>query len=161
MRRRLALGLALALAAAAVAAVAAQGRQEVLPGLPKYVQGFQSWTRLNAKPVPVRDSDPHFGVKQVYVNRSLARSRRFPYPNGTIVVKSAKKPGESFVSLVAIMRKVKGADPAHNDWKFVEYTRSTASGRFTEASSGAVCWSCHMGAKKTDYVWIATLRLTR
>ena len=51
------------------------------------------------------------------------------------------------------MRKVKGADPAHNDWRFVEYTRSSASARFSQIASAAVCWTCHAGAKKTDYVF--------
>jgi len=158
MGSKLALGIAAALAAVPLAAVSAQGRGDALPGLPKDAQGFQSWTRINVKPIPPRDSDPHFGVKNVYVNRARTKlapsgKQRFPYPNGSIVVKSAKRPGQSFVSLVAIMRKVKGADPAHGDWRFVEYTRASATARFREIASGAVCWTCHAGAKKTDYVF--------
>jgi hypothetical protein len=158
MRGKIALGLAAMLAAGAFAAVSAQGRGEALPGLPKDVQSFQSWTRINSNPIPPRDSDPHFGVKNVYVNKPKAKlapagKQRFPYLNGSIVVKSAKRPGQSFVSLVAIMRKVKGADPAHNDWRFVEYTRRRATARFSEVASGGVCWTCHAGAKKTDYVF--------
>jgi len=158
MGGKLALVLAAALVAGAFAVVSAQGREEALPGLPKDVQGFQSWTKINAKPIPPRDSDPHFGVKNVYVNKARVKlapggKQRFPYPSGSIVVKSATRPGQSFISLVAIMRKVKGADPAHNDWRFVEYTRSSAAARFSQIASGAVCWTCHAGAKKTDYVF--------
>jgi hypothetical protein len=55
-----------------------------------------------------------------------------------------------------VMRKRKGADPEHNDWVIVEYTREAAGARFSEIASGAVCWSCHVGAEDTDYVF--TLR---
>jgi hypothetical protein len=57
------------------------------------------------------------------------------------------------------MRKEQGADPAHNDWRFVEFTRDDRRDRFSETASGAICWTCHMGAAKTDYVWIYTLGL--
>jgi hypothetical protein len=153
----------LVVAAAVVAAgwaVTAQGRpdQAALPGIPKYAQGFQSWTRVNAKPIAPRSADPHYGVKNVYVNRTKARlaptgKQRFPYPNGSIVVKAAKKPGERFVSLVAVMRKIKGRDPAHGDWVYVEWTRDRANERFRLQARDAVCWGCHAGAQKTDWVF--------
>ena len=50
------------------------------------------------------------------------------------------------------MRKERGADPEHDDWIFVEYTRAAAGDRFGEVASGAVCWSCHVGAQ-LDYVF--------
>lgn len=159
MRAGLALAVPVVVVAAAVAAVTAQGRGEALPGLPTYVQGFTSWTKINSKAIPPQASgDAHLGVKNVYVNQTKTKlasggKQRFPYPNGSIVVKAAKRPGTSYIGLVAIMRKVKGSDAAHGDWKFVEYTRSSATGRFTQIASGAVCWGCHVGAKKTDWVF--------
>jgi hypothetical protein len=76
-------------------------------------------------------------------------------------VKEAVRPGKDFIGLIAIMRKERGFDPAHNDWRFVEYTRDSARARFTETASESVCWSCHMGAQQTDYVWIYSLGLAR
>jgi hypothetical protein len=75
------------------------------------------------------------------------------FPNGSIVVKEAVRPGADFVGLIAIMRKRAGADPEHHDWIFVEYTRESAGARFTETASGTVCWSCHIGAEASDYVF--------
>jgi hypothetical protein len=51
------------------------------------------------------------------------------------------------------MRKQRGADPEHNDWVFVEYTREAAGATFGEQAAGAVCWSCHVGARDLDYVF--------
>ena len=124
-----------------------------LPGLPKSVARYDSWTRLNEAPLPPRDSDPHLGTKNVYASKEIRANRRFP--NGTIIVKEGVAPGKDFITLIAIMRKERGADPAHNDWRFVEYTRVKKSEPFAELASGAVCYSCHVGAESTDYVWTA------
>jgi len=159
MRSKFALVLALVAVAAASGAAGARERGEALPGIPAYAQGFQSWTKINPRPIPPRRSgDAHLGTKNVYVNRprsALVRAgkQRFPYPNGAIVVKSAKRPNKGFIGLVAIMRKLKGSDRAHGDWEFVEYTRESANARFREIASDAVCWSCHAGAKKSDWVF--------
>jgi Cytochrome P460 len=128
-----------------------------LPGLPGYTAGFLSWPKLNRKPIPPRDADAHLGTKNVFVSRPARADRRFP--NGTLVVKEAVRPGKDFVGLVAVMRKVRGFDPDHRDWMFVEYTRESASAPFTETASGRVCWSCHMGAADSDYVWTVHLGL--
>jgi Cytochrome P460 len=129
-----------------------------IAGIPRYAWPYRSWEKLNRKPVPPRDADPHLGTKEVYTSRAAGGAS---YPDGTIVVKEATRPGTDFIGLIALMRKVRGADPAHNDWVFAEYTRGSAGAPFAETASGAVCWSCHMGAAQTDYVWIAKLGLTR
>ena len=36
----------------------------------------------------------------------------------------------------------------------MEYTRESGGEPFSEVASDAVCWSCHMGAEKTDYVFV-------
>jgi hypothetical protein len=123
------------------------------PGAPAFIAGYRDWTKLNAKPIPPRDSDPHNGTKDVYASKPVRANGRFP--NGTIVVKEAARPGADFVGLLAIMRKRAGADPEHNDWVFVEYTRDARSERFAEIGRGAVCWGCHVGAEDTDYVFTA------
>jgi hypothetical protein len=146
--------------AASTTAPPVPAKPKALPGLPDFTAEYDSWTRLNRKPIPPRESgDAHLGTKNVFASRKPRTSVRFPV--GTIVVKEAIRPGKDFVGLIAIMRKERGLDPAHNDWQFVEYTRERAGERFTETASDAVCWSCHMGAQQTDYVWIYTLGLAR
>jgi hypothetical protein len=122
-----------------------------LPGLPKSVAGYDGWTKLNDAPLPPRDSDPHLSTKNVYASKEARANGLFP--NRTIIVKEGVAPGKNFVTLIAIMRKERGADPAHNDWLFVEYTREKKSASFEELASGAVCYGCHVGAEAADYVW--------
>ena len=121
------------------------------PGVPGFVAGYRGWTKLNEAPIPPRDSDPHFGTKDVFASKERLGNGRFPV--GTVVVKEASRPGADFIGLIAIMRKQRGADPDHNDWVFVEYTREAAGARFGEQAAGAVCWSCHVGTRESDYVF--------
>ncbi len=135
-------------------------RPKPLSGLPAFTAGYDGWRKLNRKPIPPRQSaDAHSGTKNVYASKKLRPSGSFP--NGTILVKEAVRPGRDFIGLIAIMRKERGLDRDHNDWRFVEYTRDSAGARFAETASGSVCWTCHMGAQQTDYVWIYTLGLSR
>jgi len=121
-----------------------------LPGLPNWTAGYRAWTKLNASPIAPRDADPHLGTKNVYASREMLRSA---FPPGTVVVKEARRPGADFVGLVAGMRKVPGANPDHNDWVFVEWTRESADAPFTELARGGVCESCHSGVADQDYVF--------
>jgi hypothetical protein len=159
---RTALGERLAGVSGALATLLASLRPP--PGLPADVAGYESWLRLNAEPIPVaQGGDPHFGVKNVWVDRSREEIapggvQRFPFPEGAIVVKASTAPGDGFVGLFAIMRKKAGSDPAHGDWSFVEYERSSAQGSFRVVARDSVCWSCHgqnapAGALETDYVF--------
>ena len=129
------------------------------PGIVEDIAGYQNWLRLNAAPIPpAPGGDPHRGTKNVYVNQvreAIAPDgqQQFPYPNGSVVVKEAVRPDRDFIGLIAIMRKVQDADPAHNDWVFVEYVRNEADEAFREIASDATCWGCHAGAAGTDYVF--------
>ena len=130
-----------------------------LPGLPEYVAGYETWLKLNSEPIPpVPGGDPHNGTKNVYVNKdrdTIAPNGEqiFPYPDGSIVVKEATRPGKDYIGLIAIMRKVEGSNPEHNDWEFIEYTRSEQEADFTVLASGRICWGCHSGVKDKDYVF--------
>jgi hypothetical protein len=133
---------------------------KALPGLPAYTAGYTEWHRLNRKPIPPRESgDAHLGTKRVFASEKRRANGRFPY--GTIVLKDAHRPGKDFIGLIALMRKERGADPEHNDWKFIEYTREGPKDRFQLTARDSVCWTCHAGAERTDYLWIYTLGLTR
>jgi hypothetical protein len=122
-----------------------------LPGIPSYAAGYKRWQKLNRK--RVRGGSPaHGGTKNVYVSKPLRRGQK-RYPVGTIIVKEAINPGESFVRLIAVSRKIKGFNPRHNDWQMIEWTRDSASARFSEVARGQICYSCHVGARARDYVW--------
>jgi hypothetical protein len=123
---------------------------EPLPGLPADLVGYESWSRLNEEPIPPRSADPHDGTKNVYAS-FLAEGG--VYPEGTTIVKEAMRPGTDFIGLIAMMRKERGAQPDHNDWIWVEYTRSGAEEEFRELASGSVCYSCHEQARESDYVF--------
>ena len=69
------------------------------------------------------------------------------------MVKEATRPGKDYIGLIAIMRKVEGSNPEHNDWEFIEYTRSEQADEFTLLASGRICWSCHSRVEDIDYVF--------
>jgi hypothetical protein len=120
------------------------------PGLPVELAGYETWTKLNARPIPPRDADPHSGTKNVYASE---RAVGGTYPDGAIVVKEAIRPGKDFVGLVAMMRKERGAQPDHNDWVWIEWVRDGPSESFRVQARDAVCYGCHVGARATDYVF--------
>lgn len=123
---------------------------QALPGIPPEFAGYRNWEKLNAEPIPPGDNDPHFGTKDVYASVAAENG---VYPDGAIVVKESVRPDADFVGLIATMRKEAGANPEHNDWVFVEWSRDAADAEFTEIGSGGVCTSCHVGARDNDYVF--------
>jgi hypothetical protein len=136
----------LAVAVGALLAAGVAGAQARKDGLPSYVSGYASWTKLNRAPIR-GGSSAHEGVKNVYAsNRKVGRR----YPVGTIVVKTASPPGKRWLSLVATMRNVKGT--RHGGWRWEEFARTSPTARFTKIGfpeSG--CAACHMQAKANDY----------
>jgi hypothetical protein len=54
------------------------------------------------------------------------------------------------------MRKRSGSDATNGNWRWIEYARASPNAPFREIARDAVCWSCHVGAKKTD--WVFTTR---
>jgi hypothetical protein len=155
VRALLVVGVAAGLAAVtALAAAATSGPDRAaarpLPGLPAYTAGFERWLKLNKRPIGPRRNDAHLGTKNVYVNGSRVR---VPYPYGTVVVKAITRPGGRFVSVVAVMRKVRGANRRHNDWVMIEYGRQSRGGRFSAFASGAICTGCHVQVRGRDYVF--------
>lgn len=114
-------------------------------GLPSYTNGYARWQRINTKPF-TKCGPPcaHSGVKNVYASRTKVGST---YPNGTVVVKTVRRPGlmRSLPSQVAIMRKVSGK------WQYVEYQLSGS--RYSVIGQGSFCQSCHLQARSNDYVF--------
>ena len=143
MRRRIiaVVGVVAVAASAVVVAVAST----TAAGLPAYTNGYQTWPKINKK--PIRNEDPrsgHAGTKNVYASKKKVGSK---YPNGTVVVKTIVEAGTKYVGKVAVMRKVKGR------WQYVEYTRDDPKSRYTVLARGQLCQSCHVQAKANDYVF--------
>ncbi len=140
------LGSVVALLVTAVSAAAPA--EQAANGLPRYVDGYAKWAKVNAKPIR-GGSSAHPGTKNVYASKRKAGKR---YPVGAIVVKTATPPGKRWLSLVATMRRVKTS--TNGGWRWEEFTRSSATARFTKVGfpeSG--CAACHMQAKSNDYVF--------
>ncbi len=131
-----------------------------LPGLPADTAGYEGWLKLNAEPIPpAPGGDPHRGTKNVYVNQTREAiapngEQQFPYPDGTIVVKEATRPGKDFIGLIAVMWKEAGSDPDAGDWRFEEFLRGAPDADFRLAFEGGVCTGCHSGAAATDFVFV-------
>lgn len=143
MRTKLAI-LALALGLTGAGAVVASA-QSSADGLPRYIKGYTTWKKLNAKPITAPGA--HNGVKNVFASRPRGKDKRFP--DGTIVVKSIAEPGaKGKPKQVAIARKVGGR------WQWIEYELSGSA--YGVLAKGALCSSCHMQAKAND--WIFTTR---
>ncbi len=132
-----------AVAAVACSTVVVALASSSAKGLPSYTNGYQTWPKLNRKPIK-GGSSAHSGTKNVYASRKRVRSR---FPNGTVVVKSIAKPGDrpGMPSQVAVMRKLRGK------WRYVEYELS--GGRYGVLAQGALCQSCHSQARASDYVF--------
>ena len=127
-----------------LATVQLRGKSE--PPTLAEVEGYKRWLKMNREPIEGRTH----GRTDIYVNQTLEKIAPdgeliYPFLDGTVIVKEVLKSG-----LIAIMRKVEGVDPDHNDWQWIEY-----------GSSGSVlgkdssCWGCHGDAKSTDYVFTA------
>lgn len=131
-----------------------------LPGLPDDIAGYEGWLKLNAQPIPpAPGGDPHNGTKNVYVNQTREKiapngQQQFPYPEGTIVVKEATRPGKDFIGLVAVMWKEAGKHPDAGDWRFEEFLRGAPDAEFRLAFEGGICVGCHSGAAATDFVFV-------
>jgi hypothetical protein len=154
MRRTLAvLAAALGAAALVVGATVAQGgsaQPRPLPGLPAYTAGYKSWFKVNRAPIPPRRTgDAHSGTKDVYASKRIRGSR---YPAGTVIVKEIRRGGA--VTVVAVMRKIRGFSPRNNDWQMIEYARSSSRGRFGVLAQGRICYACHSGARANDFVFM-------
>lgn len=144
MRLRI-LGAVAAVALGASVAVVAVASTGQAAGLPSYTKGYAKWPKLNKS--PIRNEDPrtgHAGTKNVFVSKRKVAKK---YPNGTVVVKTIVDPGAKFIGKVAVMRKMNGR------WRYIEYTRSAPSARYTILAQGALCQACHMQVRANDYVF--------
>lgn len=144
MRAQLLVVAAVAMLAAVAVVVAAASTSA--NGLPSYTNGYQKWPKLNRKPYTSKGplSSAHTGVKNVYASKRRTGSK---FPNGTVIVKTIVKPRTKYVGQFAVMRKVNGR------WRFIEYERSSPTGRYSLLAQGQLCVDCHVQARSNDYVF--------
>lgn len=132
----------------ALTVAGAAGARTDANGIPAYADGYAKWPKLNAKPI-LGGSSAHRGTKNVYASK---RKTGANYPLGAIVVKTARPPGKTWLSLVATMRKIKGR--TNGGWRWEEFTRTSRTARFTKvAFPESGCAACHIQAKSNDYVF--------
>lgn len=141
--------------------VLSKNQKSLEAGLPKDIEGYSKWTKLNKKIIKPREQDPHRGFKRIYINRLQEELRDqnknliFPYPEETIVVKEVhvSRSERSKINLISIMRKLPGNETT-GGWDFIEYTRSSSDNSFIPLQlSKESCYACHQGAQESDFVW--------
>ena len=145
MRVRILAIVAIVATASAVAVVAVASTSA--NGLPSYTNGYSKWPKINKKPFTSTGplSSAHAGVKNVYASKKKVGKR---YPNGTVIVKSIRRAGDtaSRPTQVAVMRKTNGK------WRYVEYELSGT--RYRDLGfSQQLCQGCHVRARADDFVF--------
>lgn len=112
--------------------------------------------KLNAAPIPEKDSDPHRGVKDVWACNVKSDeipdadgTAPFPYPDGTVIVKESTRQGQDYPWLIATARKQGGT------WTWDEYTRNFPDEELLHIyAKEDVCTGCHEDvAASSDWIF--------
>lgn len=158
----------------AVAGITVGIAKKAEPGVLDRVNGYQTWTKVNPKPVRLlvstdilcigaapglaeefRKINPHFDrYVTVYVNKigENAMMKGGTFPKDSVVVKE-KHEGENgpvILSTVMIKRE-KGYNPACGDWEFaaIDAFASKTNGEGKLES----CMRCHREQKSNDFLF--------
>ena len=137
--------------------------QITLPGpdaaaLYKYITQLDPYTRWQLWPGKgklYKGTEPHGSLLTTYVNDTSYRSAKgkTAMTDGAIIVKENYTSDKKLVALT-IMYKIKGYNPANNDWF---WARFAPDGK-TEASGKAdACIKCHINKKENDYIFSGPL----
>ncbi len=110
---------------------------------------------MNKSPIPPTDDDPHDGVKDIYICNVEAadlldagQKPRYPYPEGSLIIKESIRTHQDFVWLIATAEKKNGS------WEWHEYTRNFESEPLLEAAAGeGVCIDCHKKVEAQDFIY--------
>lgn len=125
--------------------------------LPDDVPGYEErCVRMNARPIPLYDGDPHQGTKNVYacgVAASAVEANTRPFPEGTLIVKESTQQEQSFPWLIALARKQDGM------WRWDEYTRNFGDEEFRHnLAPASLCTGCHARARPLDWIFTTYAR---
>ena len=109
--------------------------------------------RLYTPQVP----SPHGALLTTYLNdvaHETIQNKQGVLPEGSIIVKENYMSDGTFVGST-VMYKVKGYDPAANDWFWVKWG---AEGAIEKEGKVESCISCHQTKRDNDFIWTSPLR---
>jgi hypothetical protein len=128
------------------------------------MRGYRAWHALTPVPVFSRMHGARGRFVRVFVNdvgAMAARSRRGPFPQGTIAVKELfevdhGRSAESPDVFTAMLKGPPGTAPATGDWEWLTLDRD---GRVVaRGTDRRECSSCHADAPTGDFVFADTGR---
>lgn len=126
--------------------------------LAKYVVAAQY---NNWAPAPGQDDNflkghlPHGTFVKTYVNRNVAAGYKDPGYGSILLQENYSKDKKRLLD-VTVMCRIKGCDPAHNDWFWAQYLPNGALAREGQAKlAGQVpsCIGCHSRADGRDFIF--------
>lgn len=101
-------------------------------------------------------TEPYFNVfSDKNAELAFARPAGTPFPEGSMIVKellSSNKKGTEARTLLAMVKRDEGFDPAHGDWEFM-VLRRIKQPIIVERGKIAHCQNCHEKAKAQDFVF--------
>jgi len=114
----------------------------------------QNYSLIEGKGQLYSGIPPHNNLLTVQINdaaRTAVANKAGAFPAGSIVTKNAHGPERNLL-LEYVMFKIRGFDPANNDWF---YSTRRPDGTFGASGAVAGCFNCHSRAKANDYVFLA------
>lgn len=115
------------------------------------VDEYKNYTKINDTRVK---SNQHGGIfVNTLINKTgidSFRNKKYPYSEGSIVIKEGFDTETSDLSKIYVMKKIKGYDPQNGDWL---YAVTDPSGKVQMSGKIQMCISCHVAGKDKDYVF--------
>ena len=115
------------------------------------VEEYKSYTKINDSRVK---SNQHGGIfVNTLINKTgidSFRNKKYPYTEGSTVIKEGFDTETSDLSKIYVMKKIKGYDPQNGDWL---YAMTDPSGKVQMSGKIQMCISCHVARKDKDYVF--------
>lgn len=115
------------------------------------VEEYKSYEKINDKRVK---SNQHGGIfVNTLINKTgidSFRNKKYPYAEGSVVIKEGFDSETSDLSKIYVMKKIKGYDPQNGDWL---YAVTDPSGKVQMSGKIQMCISCHVAGKDKDYVF--------
>lgn len=118
---------------------------------------YRNWKMWPGRQAIYPGTEPHGAFLTTYVTDeafSAIDGKKGSIPEGSIIVKENYMPDKSLAA-VTVMYKVKGFDPAHNDWFWLKYA---PDGTIDESGKVEGCYNCHGIRQANDYICTSDLR---
>ncbi|MBI4286694.1 MAG: cytochrome P460 family protein [Chloroflexi bacterium] len=118
---------------------------------------YTKWKMWPGKSALYPGREPHGAMLTTYVTDnafSAIQGKKGKIPEGSIIVKENYMPDRQLAA-VTVMYKVKGFDPAHNDWFWLKYA---PDGKIDVAGKVDMCYDCHGQQKDNDFIYTSSLK---